>query len=210
VNFLRKHWYDLGGILAIITITLSGIYHTQLTNYQLLMWLSLLSLFLHQLEEYRIVGTFPGMINRVMFKSNMPDRFPLNTNTAFIINVILGWGVYFLSALFAERAIWLGMATIIVSFGNIIAHCFIFNIKGRSIYNAGMATSIAFFIPIVYLFFRIIDSDGLSSKADFLIGIPLGIVFNVFGILKLIGWLANKNTRFIFEKRNLLTEDRKG
>src|SRR5690606_22705690 len=113
--------------------------YPELSRYQLLMWLSLVSLFFHQMEEYRIVGTFPGMINRVMFKSNIPDRYPLNTNTSFIINVVLGWTIYLLAAIGAEQAIWLGMATILVSLANIIAHTFLFNIKGKTIFNAGLA-----------------------------------------------------------------------
>jgi hypothetical protein len=53
-------------------------------------WLSLISLFLHQAEEYRYPGYFPGMVNLVMFASPQPDRYPLNTNTALIVNVVIG------------------------------------------------------------------------------------------------------------------------
>lgn len=79
MNFLRKHWYDLGSVFAGITIIYIFKFHYSLTSYQYLMWLSLASLFFHQLEEYRIVGTFPGMLNAVVYKSEMPDRYPLNT-----------------------------------------------------------------------------------------------------------------------------------
>jgi len=210
VNLLRKHWYDLGGFFAVCAV----IYLLQsgggLTDYKYITWLSLISLFLHQLEEYRIVGTFPGMINRVMFKSQIPDRYPLNTNTAFIINVVLGWLFYFLAALLGERAIWLGIATIMISLGNIMAHTVIFNIKGKTIYNAGLATSWLFFAPIIYFFFRILVKDNLATPADYVVGISLGAAMNIFGILKMISWLADKNTPFIFEQRNLLRKDRTG
>lgn len=124
MNILRKHWYDLAGIVAVIVLVYVSANIRSMTDYELLMWLSLVSLFFHQLEEYRISGTFPGMINRIMLKSNMPDRYPLNTNTALIINVCVGWVFYFAAALFSEKAIWLGLATILVSFGNFIAHTF--------------------------------------------------------------------------------------
>lgn len=70
------------------------------------------------MEKYRIAGTFPGMINSVLFKSNMPDRYPLNTNTAFCINVLVGWLTYFLAAILAEKVLWLGITTRLISLGN--------------------------------------------------------------------------------------------
>ena len=209
MNFIRKHWYDIGGFLSIIVIVFVYNDYNNLTHYQLLMWLSLVSLFFHQLEEYRIVGTFPGMVNTIMFKSEIPDRYPLNTNTSLCVNVFIGWSGYTLAAIFAEKAIWLGMASILVSLGNIIAHTFIFNIKGKTFFNAGMATSLAFFAPISFFFFKIIYSENLVTTTDYLIGIPLGILLSYVCILKFIDWMSYKNTTYIFEQRNLLKKDRK-
>jgi hypothetical protein len=205
---LRKHWYDLAGVLAPVTLAFVGVYHSRLTHYQVLMWLSLASLFLHQFEEYRIVGTFPGMVNRVLFKSNEPDRYPLNTNTAFLINVLIGWVTYFLAAVAGERLIWLGIATILVSLGNVLAHTLVFNLKGKTIYNAGMATSILLFVPCIFFFGKVTRAQNLITISDALIGISLGIALNIFGIVKLITWLADKNTKYIFDDRNLLPQDR--
>ena len=193
MNFLRKHWYDLGGLFSGVVIIYIFKYHFSFTDYQCLMWLSLVSLFFHQLEEYRIVGTFPGMLNTTMYKSDIPNRYPLNTNTAFYVNVI----------------IWLGLATILISFGNIVAHTFVFNIKGKTIYNAGLATTWIFFAPCVYFFFAIVYYEHLATTTDYLVGILLGIILNVIGVLKVIDWMANRNTIYIFEERNLLLKDRK-
>jgi len=209
MDFLRKHWYDLGGLFAIITVTGLCCFHAVIPNYQLLMWLSLVSLFLHQLEEYRIGGTFPGMANRVMFNSDKPDRFPLNTNSSLFVNVYFGWTVYLLAAVAGERAIWLGLATIIVSIANTFSHTIIFNIKGKTFYNAGLVTSWLFFVPCIYFFFKIVYSENLITSFDYLIGIPLGIAFNILGIIKPMTWFADKNTSYIFEQRNLLLQDRK-
>ena len=172
------------------------------------MWCSLASLFLHQLEEYRIAGTFPGMINSVVFKSPQPDRYPLNKNTSFLINVLEGWLLYFLAACFAEKAVWLGITALMISLGNIIAHSFLFNIKGKAFYNAGLLTCWLFFVPCIYFFFKITNSTDIITTKDYLIGVPLGVVLNIFGVFKMIGWLANKNTIYIFPQRNLLPKDR--
>ena len=209
MNTLRKHWYDLGGILSIILLVFIFLKFKTFTDYQLLMWLSFISLFFHQLEEYRIAGTFPGMINTAMFHSEIPDRYPLNTNTAFLINVFLGWGVYFLAALFAEKAMWLGIAAIMISLGNVIAHTFLFNIKGKTFYNAGMITCWLFFVPCIYFFISIVIKGSLISERDLFIGILLGIALNYIGVLKMIEWLSDKNTNYVFEQRNLLPKDRR-
>ena len=208
MKFLRNHWYDLGAFFAFVVLLFMYNTHNDLSNFHLLMWLSLVSLFFHQLEEYRIVGTFPGMINKVVFKSEKPDRYPLNTNTAFLINVMEGWLLYFLAAVFAEKAMWLCIATLMISFGNIIAHTFLFNIKGKTFYNAGLVTCWLLFAPCIYFFFKITSDTNLISLQDYIIGITLGAIINIFGVLKLIQWLANKQSDYIFPQRNLLPLDR--
>lgn len=208
MKFLRNHWYKIGGCLGIITLVLVYVFRSEISNYQLLMWLSLISLFFHQVEEYWFPGTFPGMINRVMFKSNHPERYPLNSNTSLIINVGIAWTIYFMAALTGKKYIWLGMASMVVSLGNILAHTFLFNIKGKTWYNAGMATALLLFVPCVWTFFKIINIETLATPTDYFVGIPLGICINVAGVLKMIGWLANKDSKFIFEKRQLLREER--
>jgi len=210
MNFLRRHWYDIGGILGMLTLIMVLTFLRYLSHYQLLMWLSLISLFFHQVEEYRLVGTFPGMVNHIMFNSQLPDRYPLNTNTAFIINVIIGWATYITAAIIGKHAMWLGMATMLVSLGNIIAHMFVFNIKGKTWFNAGMVTSLVFFVPCVYGYYNLVIIGHMASFNDYLIGIPLGILLNIVGVFKLISWLADKNTHYIFSQRQLLAKDRVG
>ena len=202
MNFMRLHWFDVGIVFALITG--SFVLLNKLNPVSLLLWLSLISLFLHQFEEYRYPGYFPGMMNTVMFSSKQPDRYPLNTNTAFIINVFIGWFSYLLAALFGERALWLGIATILVSAGNFIAHTFLFNLKGKTLYNPGMFTAIVLFVPIAAYFGFLLVQSNLATPADWIVGIILGIIFNVIGILKLIDWLKDENTEYIFPERFLM------
>jgi hypothetical protein len=209
MDLLRKNWYDFGAILSDIVCIYVYINHSTLTSYQILMWLSLVSLFFHQLEEYRIVGTFPGMVNSVMYNSKLPDRYPLNTKTAFYVNVVVGWTFYFLAAILAEKAIWLGIATMMVSIGNLVAHTIVFNIKGNTFYNAGLATSWLLFVPCVYFFVSIIHTNSLATNTDYIIGTVFGLLLNIAGIVKLIDWMADESTPYNFYDRNLLPKDRK-
>lgn len=201
MSFLRMHWYDIGIVLAVVTGAVLLATHPQ--GLSLILWISLISLFLHQAEEYRFPGTFPGMMNRVMFKSAEPDRFPLNPNTALIVNVIVGWLTYFLAALFAANAVWLAIAAILVSVGNTIAHTFLFNIRGKTRYNPGMATAILFFLPISIYFFYYIIHGNIARPLDWIGGIVLGAALNYLGVLKVIDLLKDKDTPYVFPERNI-------
>ena len=201
MNFMRFHWFEVG--LGLAVLTCGFILWRQPHPISLILWISLISLFLHQFEEYRYPGYFPGMMNKVMFASKQPDRYPLNSNTALIINVVVGWLSYFLAAVFGEKAIWLGIATMLVSLGNFVAHTFLFNIKGKTYYNPGMITSIVLFGPIAFYFGYLVIQSNIPTTIDWIAGIILGIALNVLGILKLIDWLKDHNTSYIFPKRFL-------
>ncbi|KAB8141701.1 HXXEE domain-containing protein [Chloroflexia bacterium SDU3-3] len=201
MHFMRQHWFDIGLVLA-VGVSLFLLF-TTLSPIAFLLWVSLAALFLHQFEEYRFPGYFPGMVNLTLFASKQPDRYPLNTNTAFVVNVLLGWLSYFLAAMLNERAIWLGIATMLVSVGNIIAHTFLFNLKGKTLYNPGIATADMLFLPIAVLFFQRISQTHSVMLFDWIVGVVLGIALNYIGILKLIDWLKDDQTTYIFPQRCL-------
>lgn len=206
MNFMRLHWFDVGFVLAFIV---GGfLLLNKLNPLSFLLWVSLITLFLHQFEEYRYPGYFSGMMNAVMFSSKQPDRYPLNTNTALIVNLSVGWLFYFLAALFGEKILWLAIGTILVSVGNFVAHTFLFNIKGKTFYNPGMVTAIILFAPIAGYFFYWVIQNNLATSADWIIGIILGIVLNYFGILKMIDLLKDENTSYIFPRRFLIPSQR--
>ncbi len=207
MTFFRMHWFDVGLALAALVALFILIAHP--TGLALLLWLSLITLFLHQAEEYRYPGYFPGMMNSAMFASPQPDRYPLNPQIALIVNVVVGWLFYFLAAVFAEKAIWLGIATILVSAGNFVAHTFLFNIKGKTRYNPGMLSADFLFLPFAVAFFNLVIQNHIATPLDWLVGLVLGIALNVIGILKMIDWLKDENSPYIFPQRFLIPGMRK-
>ena len=92
----------------------------------------------------------------------------------------------------------------VVSVGNIFAHTIIFNIKGKTLYNPGLLTSWLLFAPAVYFFIEITLQDTLAASSDWVIGIILVLLLNYFGIYKMILWLADRNTPYIFPSRFLI------
>lgn len=204
MNFIRNHWFDIGGLAAIVITLLVISDINSLSRLQFILWLNLAALLFHQVEEYRFPGTFPGTINSKIFHSQQPNRFPLNANTALIINVYLGWSLYILAALTGTRFIWLSMASMMVSLGNLLAHTFFFNIKGRTFYNAGFITSWVCFAPCIFYFFRTIYTEQLADAMDYLTGISLGIIINILGVVKPITWLASKDSPYPFRSKQLI------
>ncbi|MEO8955132.1 MAG: HXXEE domain-containing protein [Ktedonobacteraceae bacterium] len=207
MNYLRRHWFDVGLMLAMATGAYLLVIHP--IGLTLLLWLSLITLFLHQWEEYRFPGYFPGMMNSVMFSSRQPDRYPLNAHTSLTINVLVGWLFYFLAAVFNEKAVCLGIATLLVSVGNIIAHTFLFNIKGKTVYNPGMVTAIVFFLPLSVYFFSWVIHNHAASTLDWIVGAVLGIALNYIGIIKMIDWMKDENTPYVFPARCLVPGQQK-
>ncbi|MDO8526992.1 MAG: HXXEE domain-containing protein [Deltaproteobacteria bacterium] len=194
MHFLRNHWQDIGLGLAIVTAGLLAAFHGSLTHLQLLLWISFITLLLHEFEEYRWPGGFPQFLNGSIFGSDKPNRYPLNTESALVINMFLGWPVYILAALLAEKAVWLGMAAIVVSLSNILAHTMIFNIKAKRFHNPGMITALLLFLPVSIAFFRLIHTHALARPVDYLWGMGLGIFLVAVGILKTLDWMKDKNT----------------
>ena len=70
-------------------------------------------------------------------------------------------------------------------------------------------TALFLFLPIVVYFIFLVIQNKLATPLDWGLGIVLGITLNYIGILKLIDWLKDENTSYIFPKRSLLPQSRK-
>jgi len=184
VRYAERHWFDVGAKIGLALGIWLIIVGSTMDTITLILWISLLTLFAHQFEEWRWPGWFPGMLNVVLFRSDDPWRFPLNVRSGFVVNVVVGWGSYLLAALFGERALWLAMATILVSVGNCVLHLIVIPIRGRIPYNPGMATSLVLFLPVSVWFFVTVWSS--MSVGDVVVGLWLGIVLNVGGVIGVI------------------------
>jgi hypothetical protein len=191
VRFAERHWFDVGAVLGIALAIWLVIAGSGMDTITLILWISLLTLFAHQVEEWRWPGWFPGMLNVVLFRSDDPWRHPLNVRSGLVVNVVVGWTSYLLAALFGAGLLWLAMATILVSVGNCVLHLLVIPIRGRMPYNPGMATSLFLFLPVSVWFF--IVAWPQMSVADTVIGLLLGVVLNVGGVIGVIRALEDRN-----------------
>ena len=189
----RRSWFDVGVVLGGILVVVWLILRPDFSTVQLILWLSLLTLFLHQFEEWRWPGWFAGMLNIGLFRSDDPSRYPLNSTSGMVVNVVVGWGGYVLAALLWSHALWLGVATLMVSIGNCMFHLVFMPLRLKIPYNPGMVTSFFLFLPTVIWFFVASSHDGLLTSGDLFIGIPLGIILNIVGVIGVIELLKRED-----------------
>jgi uncharacterized protein with HXXEE motif len=205
MRWFFAHWPRVGlalaAVLAVALVVALAADPDRAGDVRFVLTVSLLTLLLHQTEEYVWPGGFPQMANRVMFRSDLPDRFPLDQRTSWIINVGLGWTTYAVAAVVGERALWLGIATLVVSAGNVVAHTLLFNIRGRTLYNPGLATSWLLFVPTIVWFVVLVARDDLVDAVDVVVGVLLGMAINYLGVVRLIVVLGRRDTAYPFPSR---------
>jgi len=189
MRFMDRHWFDVGGVLGVLLAAWLIAAGPSMSPLALVLWISLLTLFAHQVEEWRWPGWFPGMLNVVLFRSKDPWRYPLNPRSGLVVNVVVGWVSYLLAALLAEGALWLALATILVSVGNSVLHLIVIPIRRRMAYNPGMATSLLCFVPVTVWFF--IVAWPMMTLLDIVLGSIGGVVLNAGGVIGLIRIMAN-------------------
>lgn len=192
---LRKHWYQYGGLALVILSGWLLIVRPQLPPLQLMMILNLMALFAHQVEEYQFPGGAPMVINRVVYdETRQPDCYPGNEWSIVLVN-LSAWVIY-LVAIAIPNIIWFGMGVMLFSLFQIIGHCLEMNIKLKTWYNPGMATTLLLFLPLGWQYIayvlahQLLSIDGWLAAVALLIGcIGLTIILPVQG-------LKNRQTKY--------------
>ena len=130
MHFYRKHWPDVGvGVATGIGIGMT-VFRKKRSRAQMWSAWNFVALLLHQFEEYRVPGYFPGQFNAGVLKSETPDHYPLNTQSAMSINTALAYPVYVLPVLFPKK-VWLGLAPVLMGFGQVLVHGIVFPSRGK-------------------------------------------------------------------------------
>lgn len=143
MNFLRRHWYNVGLIVALITAVILFFQWEELGILRTLILLNFIALLLHQFEEFGFPGGGPAIAN--MFSpvtqslaaasgsdyKPIVDRYPLNQNNAMAGNMTFSYGMYLIPAFFPQ-VIWMGIAPAIFGLIQLIPHLFATNVKMKT------------------------------------------------------------------------------
>ena len=161
----RDDWFNVGALLATAIAGALALSHRRISRPRLFSALNLAALMVHQFEEYGFPGYFPGLLNGGVFKSDKPDRYPLNTNSALIVNAVAGYPFYLLPVLFPKRR-WLGLGPVLFGFGQAVFHGIVPPLRAKARYGPGFLTALFLHVPIGIGYIRAVGSEGPSGRGD--------------------------------------------
>jgi len=203
MKFFRRHWYNIGLAVAIIAAIFLALQWGCMSILQRVLLLNFIAILIHQFEEYGFPGGEPAIMNIVLQNSPTPDRYPLNQNAAMITNVVGSYGLY-LIPVFLPNIIWLGLAPILFGMVQFIVHGIMTNIKLKSFYNPGLGAVTFLHIPLGIYYIYYIQSNGLASVWDWVIGVVYMFLFAFIIVNKMTRtWLADKNSSYHFAEEEM-------
>lgn len=203
MNFIRRHWYNVGGVVAIGTIVYLFLTWHNTPMLQRLLLLNFIAILIHQFEEYGFPGGEPTIMNIVLQSSNTPYNYPLNQNSAMVTNVLAAY-VFYLIPVFFPNIIWLGLAPMVFGIGQFVVHGIVTNKKLKTFYNPGLGAVVLLHIPIAIYYINYIYSNGIVSVWDWVIGIVYMFIYMFFMVNKLTySWLADKNSPYVFAEEEM-------
>jgi Protein of unknown function with HXXEE motif len=201
--FIRRHWYNVGAVIAAGALVYLLLGWSTMGVLRRLLLLNFIVLLLHQFEEYGWPGGFPAIMNRVLRPSPVPDRYPLNQNGAMAINVIAAYGFY-LVPVFFPTVIWLGLAPVLFGMLQFIGHGIVMNVKLRSVYNPGLAAVTLGHVPIGVCYLYYLHTNGFVNGRDWFFGVTYMFAFIYFGLIKLnFTWLSDPNSPYPFAQEEM-------
>ncbi|MCK6077171.1 HXXEE domain-containing protein [Paenibacillus silvae] len=202
MNMLRKYWPDLGMLVAAVTAIGIVMNLRSMSELSMILWLSFIAILVHQFEEYRWPGYFGGLFNIVIFKSEQPTRYPLNPQSAMVINLVIAY-VFYLLPVFFPTFIWLALAPIFMGFFQFVWHGLFANIKAKTWYNPGLFAVLVFHFPIGGWYLYYITEHKLASTTDWIIGLVYFVIAVYLLIIKGNMWLKDIHSPFHFSDKQM-------
>ncbi len=202
MDFYRKHWFDVGGVLAIFIVVGLLFWSNDLSRVQFWLVLYFVALLVHQFEEYRFPGYFPGQFNGGIMKSDDPDRYPMNPHMVMLVNVIGGYLVHVVPV-FLPKVVWLGLGPVLFGFVQVLGHGIVQPRKSKVLYSPGFISALLLSLPIGILYIRQISADGLLDGADWIWGGIYAIVIGGGILGGSVTLLKDKNSPYRFTPQQL-------
>jgi hypothetical protein len=206
MDFYRKHWPDAGiGLASVISIGMTVymmLSRKKRTRTQVWSAWNFVALLLHQFEEYRFPGYFPGQFNAGVFKSETPDHYPLNTESAMIINTALAYPFYVLPVIFPKK-VWLGLAPVLLGFGQVLAHGMVIPRLAKARYGPGFVTALCLHLPLGIAYIRQITREQPVKRTEWLKGVMCLIALAAGGIAAPLLLLRDKESPYRFTEQQV-------
>ncbi len=198
----RDNWFNVGAILAMAIAGALALSGRRLSRSRLFSALNLAALMVHQFEEYGFPGYFPGLLNAGVFNSDKPERYPLNTNSALIVNAVVGYPFYLLPVLFPKRRS-LGLAAVLFGFGQAVFHGVVPPLRAKARYGPGFLSAFFLHVPIGINYLRAIGSERPPGRGELVRAAAYTLAFAALGIGAPLRLLRNEESPYRFTKRQV-------
>ena len=202
MDFYRRSWCFVGAILFVALSYFMAFWGAAyFSPIQIILIYSFMAMLVHQFEEYGIPGGFPSFMNAIAFgERTVPDRYPLNANTAMINNVFMTY-TFYMTAIFFPDVIWLGLMQVGQGMVQALNHVFYNNLKLKRFYNPGMASVVLLHWPVGIYYIWYVHSNTLAATGDYVIGL-LGSFALIFILwLGPVALLKSKTSNYPFDKK---------
>ena len=199
----RNNWPRVGAVLGMAVGGATALAaRGKVTNLRALSAVNWIALLVHQYEEYKDPGYFPGQFNRGIFKSDQPRNFPLNTHTAMCINTAIAYPVYALPVLF-PKVKWLGIGPVVFGMSQAVGHGVILPAISRSKYSPGFLASIFLHVPIGLAYLTALKARGGISRSDWRKSVAYTIAFAVLGVATPNIIARDKHSPYAFTEKQM-------
>jgi Protein of unknown function with HXXEE motif len=196
----RAQWPRIGAVIATLIGAATVAARARMTKPQILSAANLMALMAHQYEEYVQPGYFPGQFNRGLFNSDSPRNYPLNPQTAMVINTALAYPFYLAPVLFPAKR-WLGLAPVLVGWSQIVLHGIVIPAKAGAKYGPGIVTALLLHLPIGIGYLKAVDQP--ISKRDWATGSIGAVVSALFGVIVPNMLMRDRNSPYAFTPKQL-------
>ena len=131
---------------------------------------------LHQIEEHLWPGGFRQFANAHVFHSGNAD-WPVDIDGVALVNIAFVWLPIALAVVWPDTLRWIGLAWIGLTLVNGISHIAT-SIRFR-VYNPGLLTSIALFLPFTICALAYEANAGLLSGGEIAALIVAGVLLHI-------------------------------
>jgi hypothetical protein len=196
------NWPNLSAVAFVALAFIMGLWgHAHVDTVTLILIYNFMALLAHQCEEYIMPGGAQIVLNVFYGGKTDYDRYPINAANGALIN-FTGF-VFYGAAIVFSHAIWLGLATVLFGFIELIVHGVPLNIAAKSWYNPGLATSVFLFLPVGIYYITYVSGLGLLSGRTWLGGVVALVVAGLIGLGIPIYGLRNRDTEYPFTSEQL-------
>lgn len=207
IDTYRKQWPRVGALLGMAVAGATALTAGRSAKPRTLAAVNFGALLVHQYEEYVDPGWFPGQFNQGLFKSETPRNYPLNTNSALIVNTVFAYPFYIAPILFPRKK-WLGLAPAIFGMMQAGGHGLVFPRLAGDKYSPGFLASFFLHIPIGISYIRALNREEEVSPSDVAKGILYTVGFALVGVAGPNLVAHDKNSPHAFTKAQMGRHDK--